>query len=323
MTFTTKLRTAAASLALVAATALTGTAALAEGWTPSGPIKMMVAFRAGGGADTLGRLLAEELKTRQGWDIIPENVTGKGGATMANALKSEPADGLAIGVTVSEATTYNVQAMRNPGYSIDDFDYISTLTGSQMGIIAKADRGWTTLADVIAAAKAGEKITIGAMSPKLSDGAYVIAKTNGIEFTTVMVKGGKGGLNGVVADDLDIAWAAGVQTPGIKSGDLVNLVSAESGPLRVSPDAPLLSTFGVPFAFGVKFMVIAPAGLDAPVKQAYMDAIAEILNDPDSKVAAFANRAFSGPEVIQGDDLRAMIDAGYADAGALLDASAE
>ena len=34
-----------------------------------------------------------------------------------------------------------------------------------MGIIAKADRGWNDLGDVIAAAQAGEKITFGAMSP--------------------------------------------------------------------------------------------------------------------------------------------------------------
>ena len=100
------------------------------------------------------------------------------------------------------------------------------------------------------------------MSPKLADAAYVIGKANGVEFTTVMVKGGKGGLNGVVADDLDVAWAAGVQTPGVKAGDLVNLVSAETSPLRISPDAPMLEQYNVPFTFGVQFMVIAPAGLD-------------------------------------------------------------
>ncbi len=313
------LKSAVATLA-IAASAVT---ANAEDWAPNGPIKMMVAFRAGGGVDTMARLLAEELSARNGWEFIPENVAGKGGATMATALKGEPADGLAIGVTVNEAVTYGVQAARNPGYSVDDFEYLSTLTGSQMGIIAKADRGWNDLGDVIAAAQAGEKITFGAMSPKLADAAYVIGKANGVEFTTVMVKGGKGGLNGVVADDLDVAWAAGVQTSGVKAGELVNLVSAETSPLRISPDAPLLEQYNVPFTFGVQFMVIAPAGLDDAAKSAYITAIAEVLNDPESKVAAFANKAFAGPVVIQGDALRAEIDANYAAAGALLDASAE
>lgn len=317
-----KLATFKAALAGLAL-AVVPSAAQAEDWEPSGPIKMMIAFQAGGGVDTLGRLLAEELTARKGWEIIPENVTGKGGGTMAVALKEEPADGLSIGMTVSESPTYNAQAARNPGYGLEDFTYLSAITGSQMGIIAKADRGWTSLADVIEAAKGGEQISFGAMSQKLADGAYVIGQANGVEFTTVMVQGGKGGLNGVVADDLDIAWAAGVQTPAVMSGDVINLVSAEADALRVSPDAPLLSAFDVPFTFGVKFIVIAPAGLPDDVKQTYIAAIGDILNDPESKVTAFANRAFSGPEPIQGDDLDAFMQASFDEAGALLDASAE
>ena len=310
---------AVAALALVA---MTGTAQ-AEDWEPSGPIKMMVAFQAGGGVDTMARLLAEELSARQGWEIIPENLPGKGGATMAAALTGEPADGLSIGVTVDEAMTYGVQAIRNPGYDLDGFDYLSTITGTQMAVIAKSDRGWTDLGDVIEAAKAGETITFGAMSPMLADAIYIIGKTNDVEFTTVMVKGGKGGLNGVVADDLDVAWAAGVQTPGVNAGDLVNLVSAENGPLKISPDAPMMSEYNVPFIFGSRFIVTAPAGLPEDAKAAYMDAIADILNDPESKVSAFANRAFSGPIVEQGDDLRASVDALHDSYGQLLEATAE
>ncbi len=313
------LKGAAAALVL----AISPLSAQAQDWQPNGPIKMLIAFRAGGGADTMGRLLAEELSARRGWEIIPENVTGKGGGTMAVAMKNEPADGLAFGVTVSEATTYNIQATRNPGYTLDDFDYLSTITGSQMGIIAKSDRGWTNLGDVIAAAQAGEKISFGAMSQKLADAAYVIGKNNGVEFTTVMVQGGQGGLNGVVADDLDVAWAAGVQTAGVMAGDLVNLVSAEEGALNASPDAPLMEAYGVPFTFGVKFIVIAPAGLPDNVKATYEAAIAEILNDADSKLSQFVTKAFSGPELIQGDALTAYMQDGYDSAGALLDASSE
>ena len=313
---------AAATLAFGALGLTTNTAQASE-WQPEGPVKMMIAFRAGGGADTMGRILAEEISARQGWEIIPENVTGKGGATMAIALKNEPADGLAIGVTVSEAVTYNAQAARNPGYGLNDFDYISIISGSQMGVIAKSQRGWSDLGDVIEAAKAGEKISFGVMSQKLADAAYVIGKNNGVEFTTVMVKGGKGGLNGVLADDIDIAWAAGVQTPAVLSGDIVNLVSAEKAALKISPQAPLLDAYNVPFTFGVKFMVVAPAGVSDEVKQAYGSAIAEILNDPESKLAKFVTKAFSGPEPVQGEELKAMLEASYAAAGALIDASAE
>jgi len=305
------------------AIAITAQAAQAQDWEPQGPIKMMISFRAGGGADTLGRLLAEDLSSKFGWEIIPENLAGKGGGAMLAALKDEPADGQSIGVTVGEAVAYGAQAARNPGYGVDDFTYLSTLTGTQVGIIAKTSRGWTSLGDVIDAAKAGEKITIGAMTPMLADGAYVIAKNNGVDFTTVMVQGGKGGVNGVVADDIDIAWAAGVQTSGVMSGDLVNLVSAEAEPLKISPEAPLLSEFNVPFTFGTKFITVGPAGIPDEARDALVAAIAEVLNDPESKLAQFTNKAFSGPELIQGDDLAAYVRQAYEDAGALLDATSQ
>ncbi|WP_424988464.1 tripartite tricarboxylate transporter substrate-binding protein [Microbulbifer sp. S227A] len=292
--------------------------AQAQDWQPGGPIKMMIAFQPGGGVDTMGRLLAEELGTRQGWEIIPENLAGKGGATMANALKDEPNDGLSIGISIAEAFTYTIQASRDPGYERDDFDYISILTGSQMGIVSKTDRGWATLDDVLADMKTGTSVSFGAMTQKLADVAYLIGEKNGVEFTIVMVKGGKGGMNGVVADDIDIAWAAGVQAEAVRSGDLVNLVSAEDAPLKLSPDAPMLADFGVPYALGSKFVVVAPAGLPDDVKQSYMTAIADILNDPDSKVNAFVTKLFSGPEVVQGDEFRAFIDRSHDAEAALL-----
>lgn len=311
------------TLVIGAAIALSTAAGHAADWAPNGPIKMMVAFRAGGGADTLGRLLAEELGTRYGWEVIPENVVGKGGVTMAVALKDEPADGQSVGVTVTEATAYAPQTMRSPPYELGDFTYISTLAGTQMGLIAKTSRGWKTLADVIEAAKAGEKITVGAMSQRLADATYVLGKNNGIEFTTVMTGGGKGSLNAVVADDVDIAWSAGAQTASVLAGDVINLASAEAEPLLMQPDAPQIQDFNLPYDFGVKFIVAAPVGIPAEARETWQRNIAEILNDPDSKLAQFAERAFAGAVVIQGAELEQLMQDSYDGAAGLLDASSE
>ena len=192
-----------------------------------------------------------------------------------------------------------------------------------MGLVAKADRGWKTLADVIDAARQGKKISVGAMSAKLADGLYVIGKANDVKFTTVMVKGGKGGLNGVIAGDLDMAWVAGPQSKGVRSGDLVNLVSAEGSSLSVSPDAPLLSKFGVDFTFGSKFGVIAPAGLDPKAREVLQKAIVDIVADPKSKLNKLISRAFSGPEPIAGADFDAYIQAAHKEADKLLKFSSE
>ena len=143
---------AATSLAALAAAAAP---ALAD-WSPEGPIKLLIGFRAGGGADTQARLMAEELEARHGWQIIPEQLTGKGGAVLAAALKDEPADGTSMGMVVTETFGYNMVAAPNAGYSQSDFTPITTTAGFQMGVVALTSKGWSTFDDVVAAAKAGQ-----------------------------------------------------------------------------------------------------------------------------------------------------------------------
>lgn len=293
------------------------------GWAPEGPVDLIIAFQAGGGADSLARLLAEEISQRHGWNIIPRNMPGRGGGAAAQEIAKAPEDGTTIGFTVSEALTYTLQATRDPGYSLEDIEFISIITGTQMGIVAKPDSGFATVSDMIEAARAGRNVTIGAMSQKLADAAYVLGANNDVEFTIVMTEGGRGGINAVMASDVDAAWVAGAQANSVASGDLINLASGETTPLSMSPDAPLLSEFNFPYDLGVVFMAIAPAGTSDEATEAWRMAIAEVLEDPESRVAQLTERSFSGPVVIQGDDLKAAMDKSYAEAGALLDAAVE
>ncbi len=301
------LKSTAAAL-LVAAAA----PAFAE-WKPAGPVKLMIAFRAGGGADTQARLIAEEIETRRGWKIIPQNVTGKGGANMALALKDQPADGLALGMSVSEAFAYNPLAVPRIGYTLDDFTYISSTAGSQTGIIAKASRGWTSLEDVIAAAKGGREISFGAMGLRLEDLSHVIGMHYGVKFNVVMLRGGKAVLNGVIADDIDIGWAAGIQTPAVRSGDVVNLASGLPERLEVSPDAKTLDELGIGYSASPFFLFVGPKGLRPEARDGVAAAVAEVLGDPATKAAKLINRAFGGVKLIAGDALAARMRADKAE----------
>lgn len=288
--------------ALAAFVMLPVMSAFAE-WTPSGPIKLLVAFRAGGGTDTQARMIAEELEARKGWKIIPGNVTGKGGAVLAKKMKDEPNDGLTIGMAVTETFSYAMIAAKNPGYSAEDFTYLTTTTGSQMGLVAMSSSGWKTIDDLIAAAKGGQKMRFGVMSPKLADAAYLVGKQYGVDFNLVTLKGGKGVMNGLNAGDIDIGWGAGIQTKGVLAGNMVNLLSGETTRLRISPDAPTVAEIGVPYDFGAKFVFFAPAGIPEEARQALTSAIVEVITDPSTKASQFVTKAFSGPLVIAGDEL--------------------
>lgn len=307
----------------IGALALTISSVHAADWKPSGPIKMMIGFAAGGGADTQARLIAEALEEKHGWKIIPEQVTGKGGMVLAQALAKEPADGTSIGMIVTETLGYNLMAAKKSGVELSDFTPLTTTAGFQMGVIAKTDKGWKDMNDVFAAAKGGQKIRFGAMSPRLGDLAYLLGKANGVEFNIVMVKGGKAVMNGVNAGDLDVGFAAGPQTKGVLAGDLVNLASALPEPLKVSPDAPLFKDLNLPYTGDGYFMFAAPAGLPAEARQALTAAIGKVITDEETKAAKMISKAFGGPTIIQGEDLDNFMTGSFDKAGELMKAASE
>ena len=200
---------------------------------------------------------------------------------------------------------------------------ITTTAGSQMAVVALSDKGYSSLGDVIDAAKAGEEIRFGVMSPALADLAYVIGKENGVEFNIVSVRGGRAVMDGLNAGDMDVGFGAGIQAKAVAAGDMVELASAKSGKLSGTPDAPMLTDFGVSFSNDTMFLLAGPAGMDAKARDAIAAAVAEVLNTEGSEATGFINKAFGGLDLRSGDEVDAFIAASYEQAGGLLAASAE
>lgn len=311
------LKAAVAAMSLAAFT----TGAQAEDWTPPGPIKLLIAFAAGGGADTQARMIAEELEATYGWSIIPEQVTGGGGLNAVRALQEEPTDGTSIAMIVTETLGYNLAAadLGDPSMATA----ITTTAGSQMAVVSLTSSGYETFADVIAAAQAGEEIRFGVMSPSLADLAYVVGRENGVEFNIISVRGGRAVMDGLAAGDMDVGFGAGIQARAVQSGDMVELASVKSGALAGTPDAPNLSEFGSQFPNDTMFMIAGPSDLDPAARDAIAAAIAAVLTAEGSEAGGFIDRAFGGVDLRSGEELDAFVADAFANAGALLEAAAE
>ena len=309
------------AVATAATLALFGSSAWAADWTPPGPIKLIIAFSAGGGADTQARMIASELEALKGWKVIPEQVTGKGGLNAVKALANEPGDGSAIAMIVTESLGYNAAAagIDGPGAATP----ITTTAGTEMAVVALTSKGYKNLGDVIEAAKGGTEIRFGAMSPALADLAYVIGKENGVEFNVISVRGGRAVMNGLNAGDMDVGFGAGIQAKAVAAGDMVELASAKNGKLAGTPDAPMLSDYNVKFTNDTMFLIAGPAGMDATARDAIAAALSEVLNTDGSEAAGFITKGFGGVKMLQGAELDALINDGFSQAGALLEASAE
>ncbi|MDU8927120.1 tripartite tricarboxylate transporter substrate-binding protein [Alisedimentitalea sp. MJ-SS2] len=308
------------AISTAAAVVLAGSA-FASDWTPPGPIKLMIAFKAGGGADTQARLIAEDLEAKMGWKFIPEQVTGKGGMNLAMAIKDQPNDGSVIGMVVTETLGYNMK-VANAGVTPSDFTAITTTAGFQMGVVSRSEKGWKTFDEMIAAARESP-LRFGAMSPKLADLAYLLGKAQGVEFNIVNVKGGKGVMNGVNAGDLDLGFMAGIQRKGVAAGDLVNLASALSAPLVQTPDAPTFADLGVKFSADGYFLIVGPGGMPAEARDALAAAIGEVISTEGMKSNGMISKAFGGAAIIAGDDAQALVEGDFEAAGALLQAASE
>ena len=295
----------------------------AADWQPPGPIKLMIAFAAGGGADTQARLIAEDLEASTGWKFIPENVTGKGGVNLLNAMKGMPNDGTVIGIVVTESLAYNRIAAKGAGLELSDFTPLTTTAGFQMGVVATTESGMATFEDVMSAAKDGKEIRFGAMSPKLADLAYLLGNANGIDFNIVMLKGGKAVMNALNAGDVDIGWGAGIQTKAVLAGDMVNLVSGLDKPLDASPDAPMLADLGVDHHAAGYFMFVAPGGMADDARNALAEKLSSVAADPDSKAGGLINKAFGGASIIMGTELDALLVSDSESSSELMELAAE
>lgn len=311
-------KTAAAAAILAMGTATT-VSADGHGWQPDGPINLLIAFAAGGGADTQARLIADQVQEATGWEIIPEQVTGAGGINAVRALQDMPADGTAIAMVVTESLGYNAAANPDAGVTPESVTPLTTTAGFQMAVVAPASSGWTSFEDMMAAAQGGQDIRFGVMSPKLADLAYLLGEANGAEFNIISVRGGRAVMDGVVAGDMDVGFMAGIQGAGVAAGDLVNLASALSSPLAQTPDAPTLSDLGVEFNADGYFVFVGPAGMPDDARAALTDALIAASNT--GAAADMIGRAFSGTVNISGADLDALLANDFEAAGQLLEAT--
>ncbi|WBU60565.1 tripartite tricarboxylate transporter substrate-binding protein [Paracoccus albus] len=295
----------------------------AQDWEPPGPIKLLIGFAAGGGADTQARLVAQGIEERYGWTILPEQVEGNSGLSLAAQLTSEPADGTAIGMVVSETLTYSALAAGDPELQLDQFTSLATTASFELGLVAMTGSAYDSWDKVVAAAEGGEAVRFGVASDRQADVAWLFGQSVGLDFNIVPVQGGAGVMNGLRGGDLDVGWVAGAQSKAVQQGEMVNIVSGISQKLGDSPDAPTITDLGGEYLLDGYFMFIAPGGLDPSARAALGSAIADVLNDPESEANQLVESGFGGADVLTGEDVDARMLELNEEAEALLSAANE
>ena len=153
-----------AAMAVLAATLALPRSSDAEEY-PSRTVSLVVAFPAGGGVDTVGRVIAQKLTDALGQQVIVVNRPGAGSVIGTRDVARAQPDGYTLLLLVTGAGL-----PENPGYDMaKDFAPVGLIASVPIVIMSNPSVPAKTLSEVIALAKKeGDKITVG--TPPASHG---------------------------------------------------------------------------------------------------------------------------------------------------------
>ena len=274
-------------LQLAAATLAVSSAAAWAQTFPVRPIKLVIAFPAGGPTDITMRQLADNASKILGQPVIIDNKPGAGGTLPAQALQTAQPDGytlaqMPLGVF---RLPYSTKINWDP---VKDINYVINVTGYAFGIVVPADSPFKTWADFVAYAKANPgKLTYGSTgtftSPHLT--TELIAQKAGIQLQHVPYKGSADLMLATVSGQLMAAADSTGFAPQVEAGKLRVLNTWGDKRLAKFPDAPTLKELGYDTVQNSPFGIGAPKGTPPEVVQKVHDAFKKAMEEP-SYVAA-------------------------------------
>ena len=271
--------------ALPALLALPGLAR-AQGGFPSRPIRIVVAWPAGGGVDTPTRLIAPIMTRQLGQPVVLDN---RGGATgsigEAEAARAAP-DGYTILSTGLSLAT-NPQVMKGVTYDpLTSFVPVTEVSRAPLLLVVRADHPAQSLAQLLDMARAAP----GQMSyfssgqiggPHLT--GLMLLKRAGATATHVSYRGGSQSIAGVMGGDTDFGFSTLPQAvPLVKEGRLRALGVTSEARMPLLPEVPTIIEQGFPgLARFESVHFWAPAGTPAVAIARLQEAVAIALRDPD------------------------------------------
>jgi tripartite-type tricarboxylate transporter receptor subunit TctC len=269
------------SLLCLALLGFATTAAHAQAF-PSRPIKLVIAFPAGGPTDITMRQLAENASKIIGQQVVVENKPGAGGTLPAQALQTAPADGYTIAQIPLGVfrLPYTTKINWDP---VKDISYVINVTGYAFGIVVPADSPLKTWKDFVAYAKANPgKLTYGSTgnltSPHLT--TELIAQKAGIELQHVPYKGSADLMLAVLSGQLMAAADSTGFAPQVEAGKLRVLNTWGEKRLAKFPDAPTLKELGLDIVQNSPFGIGAPKGTPPEVVKKLHDAFKQAMEEP-------------------------------------------
>jgi tripartite-type tricarboxylate transporter receptor subunit TctC len=272
----------------VVACCFCGTPASAQITYPTKSIRLIVPYPPGGGADVMGRVLAEALSARFAQQVVVDNRGGASTTIGADLAAKSPADGytLFLATVTTLAVVPNVRS-KLPYDFERDFSPVSTLAKQPYVLVAHPSVPVTTVKQLIAYVKANPgKLNYG--SPGVAAGGHIAGEMfkqmTGIDMVHITYKG-----SGPAAADLLGGHIALMFTTipavygGIKDGKLRAIAVSTTKRTPALPDTPTMAESGVPgYETNSWSTMLVPKGTPTAIIARLNTEIGVILRSPEA-----------------------------------------
>jgi tripartite-type tricarboxylate transporter receptor subunit TctC len=281
---TTRRRVLLGSAAALAAPMVLGSRAFAQDY-PNRPVRVIVPYPAGGGADTVSRILFLKLSEALGQQFVIDNRGGAGGTIGAAVAAKADRDGYTI---MYDATAFSVNPFLYPKLPYDtvkDFQpvFLASLVPNILVVHPSVEA--QTVADVVKLAKASS----GGLDWASSGNGTVqhlslelFAQRAGVALNHIPYRGGGPALNDLMGGQVKFFFANGASVVGhVQGGKLRAIAHTGNGRLGTLPDLPSVAETFPGFEAYEWNGVFTPTGTPGEIVQKLNAGLNATLRQPD------------------------------------------
>jgi len=253
---------------------------------PDRPIKLIVPYVAGGGADVISRYIAKGLTESLGQPVVVENRTGAGGVVGTDYGISQPADGYTL-TMVSSSYTVNPSLYDLKYDPLKDITPIVQVSKGPMVLVVNPKLGLKSVGDLIKLAKEKpDTLNYGSSGTGsvLHLAGALFADRAGIQMTHIPYKGGAAAMNDLVGGQVDLYFAASATAmPQIEGSRVTALGVTSAERVPALPNVPAIAETGFPgYDVTLWYGLIGPKDMPQPLVQRINSEVNRILADPEA-----------------------------------------
>jgi tripartite-type tricarboxylate transporter receptor subunit TctC len=277
---------------LAIAMSCTAGAAIAE--YPDRPIRLIVPYPPGGGADVSARIISQHLAEALGKPVVAENKPG-GAANIGTEMVARAApDGYTL-LLASLATAVNVSLFdKLPFNTVKDFEPVSIFVSVPLLVTVNPNVPANSIQELIALAKA-KPGTLNYASGGMGTANHVAGELfkymANVQITHVPYKGGGPAVSDLVAGHVQMYIGSILSAREfVNAGRLRALATTSAQRTSVAPDLATVAESGLPgYEVVAWYGVFAPAGTPRPIVDKLSAELAKILRLPEVRETLKAN----------------------------------